>query len=106
MTLSAQPLDGLYHKKPWLQRLADRSTPWLYSAPSLILIASVMLVPLAIGISYAFRDMVLLNPFSGGFVGLDQFRKLYGDTAFYGALKNTLLWTGASVFLQFVFGLI
>ena len=65
-----------------------------------------MLVPLAIGVSYAFRDMVLLNPFSGGFVGLDQFRKLSGDTAFYGALRNTLLWTGASVTLQFIFGLI
>ncbi|MGV3548371.1 carbohydrate ABC transporter permease [Rhizobium sp.] len=103
MTISAQTLDG---RKPWLSRMADASTPWLYSAPSLILIAAVMLVPLAIGISYAFRDMVLLNPFSGGFVGLDQFKKLYGDRAFYGALRNTLLWTGASVFLQFFFGLI
>jgi multiple sugar transport system permease protein len=99
-------IDTLPDRRPWLRRLSDASTPWLYSAPSLILIAAVMLVPLAIGISYAFRDMVLLNPFSGGFVGLDQFKKLYGDRAFYGALRNTLLWTGASVVLQFVFGLI
>lgn len=106
MTFSAQMLDGARDRKPWLQRLADASTPWLYSAPSLILIAAVMLVPLVIGISYAFRDMVLLNPFSGGFVGLDQFRKLSQDAAFYGALRNTLWWTGASVLLQFVFGLI
>jgi multiple sugar transport system permease protein len=106
MTFSAQPMDGRHHQKPRLQRLADASTPWLYSAPSLILIATVMLVPLAIGISYAFRDVVLLKPFSGGFVGLDQFEKLYGDQTFYGALRNTLLWTGASVILQFVFGLI
>jgi multiple sugar transport system permease protein len=65
-----------------------------------------MLVPLVIGVSYAFRDIQLLNPFSGGFVGLDHFRELSQDAAFYGALKNTLWWTGASVVLQFIFGLI
>jgi len=106
MTFSTQTLDGRHDRKPWLKRLADGSTPWLYSAPSLILIAGVMLVPLAIGISYAFRDIVLLNPFSGGFIGLDHFRTLAKDQAFYGALKNTLWWTGASVLLQFIFGLI
>ena len=106
MTISADTIDGQYDRKPWLARLADASTPYLYSAPSLILIAGVMLVPLVIGISYAFRDIVLLNPFSGGFIGLDHFRALSKDAAFYGALKNTLWWTGASVILQFIFGLI
>ena len=86
MTISADTIDGRYDRKPWLARLADASTPYLYSAPSLILIAGVMLVPLAIGISYAFRDIVLLNPFSGGFIGLDHFRALSKDAAFYGAL--------------------
>ena len=65
-----------------------------------------MMVPLAIGVSYAFRDIQLLNPFSGGFIGLDHFRELSTDKAFYGALRNTLWWTGVSVFLQFFFGLI
>lgn len=106
MTISADTLDGRPDRKPRLTRLADASTPYLYSAPSLILIAAVMLAPLVVGISYAFRDIVLLNPFSGGFVGLDHFRELAKDPAFFGALKNTLWWTGASVALQFIFGLI
>ncbi len=93
-------------RKPWLKRLAHASEPWLYSAPSLILIVAVMLVPLVIGISYAFRDIQLLNPFSGGFIGVDHFRDLVKDAAFYTALKNTLWWTGASVVLQFFFGLV
>ena len=80
--------------------------PYLYSAPALILIVTVMLVPLALGLSYAFRDVQMLNPFSGGFIGLDHFRVLYGDDNFYRALRNTLWWTGASVLLQFLFGLI
>lgn len=94
------------NRPPLRKRIADASEPYLYSAPALILIVAVMLVPLVVGISYAFRDIQLLNPFSGGFVGLDHFRALGQDQAFYGALRNTLWWTGASVFLQFTFGLI
>jgi multiple sugar transport system permease protein len=93
-------------RRPLLTRIAHASEPYLYSAPALILIATVMLVPLVLGLSYAFRDVQILNPFSGGFVGLDHFRALSQDQAFFRALRNTLWWTGASVLLQFVFGLI
>ncbi|MBB6487867.1 carbohydrate ABC transporter permease [Rhizobium lusitanum] len=105
MTTIADTLAGRQDRRPWLKRLADASEPYLYSAPALILIIAVMLVPLVIGISYAFRDIQLLNPFSGSFIGLEHFRALSKDTAFYWALKNTLWWTGASVALQFIFGL-
>nr|WP_244496396.1 MULTISPECIES: sugar ABC transporter permease [Aureimonas] len=83
----------------------QRAEPYLYSAPALILILAVMLVPLAIGVSYAFRDMRLLNPFSGGFVGLKHFNTLWTDRNFWLALNNTLVWTSVSVLLQFVLGL-
>ncbi|GAB1583641.1 carbohydrate ABC transporter permease [Phyllobacterium phragmitis] len=92
--------------RPALDRLGRVLEPYLYTAPAVILIVAVMLVPLVLGISYAFRDIRLLNPFSGGFVGLEHFQTLAKDRAFLGALKNTLWWTGASVFLQFVLGLI
>ena len=106
MTASADMLDRHRDRRTFSKRLADAAGPYLYSAPALILIVAVMLVPLALGISYAFRDIQLLNPFSGGFIGLDHFRDLAKDQAFYGALRNTLWWTGASVFFQFTFGLI
>ncbi|MBP1849432.1 carbohydrate ABC transporter permease [Rhizobium halophytocola] len=93
-------------RKPFKRWLTDATEPYLYSAPALILIIAVMLVPLVLGVSYAFRDIQLLNPFSGGFVGMEHFRELSRDRAFFGALTNTLWWTGASVGLQFVFGLI
>ena len=80
--------------------------PYLYSAPAVILVATVMLVPLVIGMTYAFRDIRLLNPFSGGFVGLANFQKLASDDDFFLALKNTVFWTAVSVFFQFVLGLI
>ncbi|MCX5512780.1 ABC transporter permease [Kaistia algarum] len=93
-------------RRPFMRRFAIAAEPYLYSAPALILIAAVMLVPLVIGISYAFRNVILLDPFSGGFIGLDHFREMAKDKAFWLALRNTVTWTGWSVLLQFVLGLI
>ena len=106
MTISSAPLDTRPDPRPLKRRIGIAIEAYLYSAPALILIVAVMLVPLVLGISYAFRDIQLLKPFSGGFIGLEHFRELAKDKAFYGALQNTLWWTGASVFLQFLFGLI
>ena len=106
MTAVSHPAHLPADQRPFLRRFAVASEPWLYSAPALILIVAVMLVPLALGLSYAFRDVRLLNPFSGGFVGLDHFRELASDKNFARALRNTLFWAGASVVLQFSFGLI
>ena len=78
--------------------------PYLYSSPAVILIVAVMLVPLALGLSYAFRDMQLLDPFSGGFVGLEHFRELLGDRHFFRAFGNTLWWTFGSLVFQFLLG--
>jgi len=78
---------------------------YFYTAPAVILIVLVMLVPLAVGVSYAFRNIELLNPFSGGFVGLENFRELAGDANFTRALVNTVWWTFGSVFIQFMMGL-
>jgi multiple sugar transport system permease protein len=65
-----------------------------------------MLVPLFFGLTYAFHDVRLLDPLSGDFIGLDHFRELRDDPAFWNALRNTLTWTIASVALQFTLGLI
>lgn len=87
------------------RRLWLLSEPYLYAAPSLLLIAIVMLVPLVTGISYAFHDIILLDPLSGDFIGLDHFRELIADDSFWTALVNTIAWTSVSVALQFGLGL-
>jgi multiple sugar transport system permease protein len=79
--------------------------PYLYSMPAVLLIALVMLLPLVLGISYAFHDVTLLDPDSGDYVGLAHFRDLFQDTAFWSALRNTVTWTVASALLQFLLGL-
>lgn len=86
--------------------LAERAEPWLYCAPVLLLIAAVMLVPLALGLSYAFRDLQLLDPTGGAFIGIDHFSDLFDDEIFGASLRNTAVWTCVSVGLQFVLGLV
>ena len=79
--------------------------PWLYAAPATVLVVAVLVLPLLIGVSYAFRDIQLLDPTSGGFVGLEHFRELWSDPSFWNALRNTAQWTIVSVLLQFLLGL-
>ena len=79
--------------------------PYLYAAPTLVLITAVMLVPLVIGLSYAFRDLTLLDPDAGGWVGFAHFTELWADENFWNAARNTVVWTLASVVLQFGLGL-
>ena len=79
--------------------------PWAYLSPTIILIALVMMVPLVIGISYAFQAISLMNPFDSGWIGLENFASLYDDAKFWKSLKNTAYWTIASVFFQFFLGL-
>ena len=94
-----------FHRSPW-QRFVRWTEPYLYCAPVLIPIAAIMLVPLIIGLSYAFRDLTLLDPMSGDYIGFDHFRDIWADANFWNALENTVTWTVASVALQFVFGLV
>jgi multiple sugar transport system permease protein len=80
--------------------------PYYYLGPALILIALVMVLPLLVGLSYAFRDIRILAPFSAGFVGLDHFETLlFRDRVFWRSLGNTLWWTAGSLVFQFLLGL-
>ena len=88
------------HRGGWARatRLVE---PFFYVAPAVLALCLVMLFPLIVGFSYAFRDIQLLKPFSGGFVGLQHFRTLASDRIFFQALGNTLWWTFGSVTFQF-----
>ncbi len=80
--------------------------PYLYLSPALILIALVMFVPLIVGLSYAFQNIAILNPFKTGFVGLANFEMLlFKDRVFWRSLGNTVWWTMGSLVFQFFLGL-
>lgn len=96
LTLRAAPVA----QKRAKQRAAVE--PWVYLAPALLLIASVLLAPLVLGVAYSFRKF---SAFHSTFVGLDQYRAMLHDSALGEALVNTVWWTGASLFFQFTLGL-
>ncbi|SHI65476.1 carbohydrate ABC transporter permease [Wenxinia saemankumensis] len=79
--------------------------PWLYLLPALLLVGLVILVPLAIGIGYSFREFTLLRPGAAEWVGFENYRDIWGDAKFWRTLKNTFVWTGVSLFFQFFLGL-
>ncbi len=78
--------------------------PWTYLSPALVLIALLMLVPLVVGMSYAFQQLQLLNPFKRGWVGTANLEAVFRDPVFWNALGNTVEWTFASLLLQFALG--
>ena len=101
ITLDSGPKATRRRRRTWIERGIE---PYLYSSPALILIVAVMLIPLALGLSYAVRDVKLLDPFSGGFIGLQHFRELARDGDFIRAFGNTLWWTFGSLLFQFLLG--
>ena len=83
-------------------RFAVALEPWTYLSPALVIIATVLVVPLVIGISYSLRKF---SAFRSEYVGLGQYRTMLGDEVLHGALFNTLWWTAGSLFFQFFLGL-
>jgi multiple sugar transport system permease protein len=83
-------------------RFAVVLEPWTYLSPALVIIATVLVVPLVIGISYSLRKF---SAFRSEYVGLGQYRTMLGDEVLHGALFNTLWWTAGSLFFQFFLGL-
>jgi multiple sugar transport system permease protein len=88
--------------RPRPRKLGTAFEPWLYAAPALVLIATVMLVPLVLGLAYSFRKF---GAFRSQYVGLAQYRTMLHDPVLGQALLNTLWWTSASLFFQFTLGL-
>ncbi len=85
-------------------RAAGWIEPFAYLSPALLLLSLVMFLPLVVGLSYAFRNVQVFDPFDTGWVGLQHFRELLHDPAFGHAALNTVEWTLGSLILQFGLG--
>jgi trehalose/maltose transport system permease protein len=87
-----------------LTRARIRSA-WLFMAPMLIVLALVAGWPLARTIWFSFTDANLSDLAAAGFVGLDNYRYLLADPDWWQAVRNTLVFAGASVALETGLGL-
>lgn len=58
--------------------------------PSIVLLFTWMIVPLAMTLYFSFRFYNLLNPAGGGWAGFENYTYFLSDPAFWQAIRNTL----------------
>lgn len=78
--------------------------PYGYISPTLLLIFVLMVIPIAMVVSYSFQDNVIVqkNPV---FAGLANYTKVLTDPVFLTAIKNTLIFITLSTIAHLVLGL-
>jgi multiple sugar transport system permease protein len=82
-------------------------TPWLFSAPALVLFALFLVLPFALAVGYSFTDQRLIthDNIDTAFVGLRNYERLVADPSFWAALRNNLLFVVVVVPVQSVLAL-
>ncbi len=80
--------------------------PWVLMAPTLIILFSIGIYPFLYSLYIASQNIILSKPYVPRFfVGLYQYQSLMHDPDFWHALKNTLIFTVQTVFIEFWLGL-
>jgi multiple sugar transport system permease protein len=82
---------------------SEKRTGYLMVIPTLIIVLAIAAGPILYAL---WLSLFRVLPTGQSFVGLDNYATLFTDPAFYGALFNTVVFTVASVALEFLFGLI
>jgi multiple sugar transport system permease protein len=78
--------------------------PYGYLSPTLLLFLVLMVIPIAMVVSYSFQDNVIVqkNPV---FAGLANYTKVLTDPVFLTAIKNTFIFITLSTIAHLVLGL-
>ncbi|MEO3862589.1 sugar ABC transporter permease [Acrocarpospora sp. B8E8] len=81
-----------------------RAVPYGYLSPTMLLIFVLMIIPIAMVVSYSFKDNVIVeqNPV---FAGLANYTAVLTDPDFLAALKNTFIFITLSTVAHLVLGL-
>ncbi|MBA8879708.1 trehalose/maltose transport system permease protein [Phyllobacterium myrsinacearum] len=82
----------------------ETRTAWLFLVPLLVALAAVAVWPLARNVYFSFTNAFLDNPSEYSFVGLENFVTVVEDPVFWGAVKNTMIFTVLSVSFETVLG--
>lgn len=92
------------------QRLIIGIKQWLQALPfigiGIILMCLFVLYPLARNIQMSVSEYELINNRMGAFLGLENYIKMFCDSEYYLALRNTILYTLVTVPGQMILGLI
>jgi multiple sugar transport system permease protein len=91
--------------QPARRRLADREglLAWVFLLPSVVYVIALVAVPFFLAISFSFSDVTAGDP-TFHWAGLRTFRRALDDPIFWRSLRNTFVFTVASMVLIVVFG--
>ncbi len=89
-----------------IKRGRNQIWPYLLLAPALIIMVAVVIVPICEAITMSFQSYNLAKPKKIGFIGFQNYAKLFGDSLFWSSLLRTLIWVACAVGFQFLFGFI
>jgi sorbitol/mannitol transport system permease protein len=107
MTVQAErPVTSAPRRRPAPRRLSGQER-WRRRGPLLpaLVFAIVMTqVPFLVTVYYSFQSRNLLIPDSGGFVGLENYGKVFTDDLFRNAVVNTVVLTASAVLLSMLIG--
>lgn len=87
------------------QKVRKQLVPFAYLSPTLILLSVLALIPIATVFYYSLMDNVIITRTDPVFVGLSNYAEILSDSNFIQALRNTLIFSLASVIAHFVLGL-
>lgn len=85
-------------------RIGRKAAPYLYLTPSVVVIALLMLLPMAMVITYSFQQSAVLRA-DPSFAGFTHYAAIFGDEVFWASLWHTLYFTAASVVFHMTIGL-
>jgi multiple sugar transport system permease protein len=83
----------------------SRWIPWLFMAPALALIAIVTVYPMIYSMIISFQDVRLARINQAEFVGLANYARIIGDTAFHRSLLLSIIYVLGSVLGSLLLGL-
>ncbi|HJD15382.1 carbohydrate ABC transporter permease [Enterococcus cecorum] len=70
------------------ERFKETLAGYAFLSPALIILGLFLFLPTLLSIYYAFTNYYVLTPDQTQFIGLDNFKRLFSDSAFITSLKN------------------
>lgn len=86
-------------------RLIGKNTPYLFIAPAFIVMAIMVFYPLGYGFWLSLTNMSLRTFKNPGFVGLQNYIRVFQDPEVLATFIRTIIWTFVNVFFHVTIGL-
>ena len=83
---------------------SNKGTIAVFVLPTLILFCGIVLIPIFVSSYYSLLDWNGVG--KGTFIGLDNYVEMFKDTRVINSIQNSLLFAGASVFIQLPISLV